>query len=456
MEIPRSIFKAYDIRGLVDEQITEEFSKNLGKAFITLLSKENPGKRLTIAVGRDMRDSSSRFQKALMQGITESGADVKDIGLVSTPAFYFGVGHLECDGGIMVTASHNPEKDNGYKITRHHARPVSGSNGIYDLADIMESDEYLVTDKVGVIEIFNGIPDKFVEMSIAFAGADKIRPFKIVVDPGNGMGAQYLDSFFQKHPQLTCEKLFWDLDGSFPNHESNPFKHENNIVLQEKIKELGADLGIATDGDGDRIFFFDENADMVEPEIVRGLIAQTMLRNNPGAFIGYDIRPGKITEDMILEAGGKPFVTKVGHSLIKEKMIELKSVFSGESSGHFYYKYSTGYYEGPITVAVQLLQELSKKEILMSEFVAPYRKYFQSGEINFKVADKQNAIDKIKQHYEDGELNELDGVSITYPDFWFNVRVSNTESILRLNLEAVDKDTMEKRRDELSALIQSY
>ena len=453
MDIPRSIFKAYDIRGFVDSQITEDFSKSLGKAFITLISKENPGKHLTIAVGRDMRDSSPRFQKALMQGMIESGADVKDIGLVSTPAFYFGVGYLECDGGIMVSASHNPAEYNGFKMTRDHARPVSGNDGINNLADIMESDAYLISDKTGAIEVVDGIPEKFVEMSIDFAGGDPIRPLKVVIDSGNGMGGQYLDSFLQKYPQISCEKLFWQLDGNFPNHESNPLKEENNVVLKERIIASGADFGIATDGDGDRIFFFDEHGKTVEPAILRGLLAQIMLRKNPGSTIVYDIRPGKITLDMILESGGKPFLAPVGHSLIKKEMLIHDSVFGGESSGHFFYKYPTGSYEGPITVAVQLLQELTRKNVSMSELVAQYRKYFHSGEINFEVEDKQGTIKKIKEHFAEGELNELDGITITYSDFWFNIRPSNTESILRLTVEAINKEAMEKRRDEVIGII---
>ena len=249
--------------------------------------------------------------------------------------------------------------------------------------------------------------------------------------------------------------MYWELDGSFPNHESNPFKDENNVDIQKRIVEEGADLGIATDGDGDRIFFFDETGAIVDPAIIRGLISQIVLRTNPGARIGYDIRPGKITEDMILESGGKPFITKVGHSLIKTDMIANDSPFSGESSGHFFYKYPTGSYEGPVTVVVHLLHEMSKKGVSLKELVGPLRKYVHSSEINFDVEDKLATIERIKQHFSDGELNELDGISIKYDDVWFNIRASNTESKLRLNLEAIDQATMEKRRDEVIAVIKS-
>jgi phosphomannomutase len=453
MNIERSIFKAYDIRGFVGTQISDEFSRGLGKAFVTMLSSELKNKKLKIAVGRDMRASSPAYQKALIEGIVESGADVVDIGLVSTPEFYFGVGYLECDGGIMVSASHNPAQYNGFKITRDHARPVSGDSGIKILAQIMEFDSFIKSEDKGNFEINSEIPNKFIEESIAFAGDDQIRDLKIVVDTGNGMGAQYLDNMLTKIQNLEFVKMYWDFDGNFPNHESNPFKDENNIDLQKRILEEKADLGIATDGDGDRIFFFDENAKMVEPAMVRGLIAQIMLRDHPGANIGYDIRPGKITEDMILEAGGKPFVTRVGHSLIKEKMIEYNSIFAGESSGHFFYKYQRGYFEGPVTVTVQIMQEMTRKNKKLSELVAPYRKYYHSGEINFEVEDKLKAIENLKIRYSDGKLNELDGITITYPDFWFNVRAGNTESILRLNLEATSNKLMELKRDEVSGVI---
>jgi len=453
MNIPREIFKMYDIRGLVGSQVNPELCFALGKAFVTLIAKENSGKDLTIAVGRDMRATSPEFQASLMKGMTEAGASVKDIGLVSTPAFYFGVGHLECDGGMMVTASHNPECDNGFKITRSKARPVSGDDGIQDLADIIESESYISSDITGDIEVIEGMPELFTKESIEFAGEGQINKLKIVVDPGNGMGAQYLEDMEGQIDEIEFVKMYWDLDGSFPNHESNPFKDENNVDLQKRIIEEGADLGIATDGDGDRIFFFDETGEMVDPSIVRGLIAQIVLRSNPGAQIGYDIRPGKITEDMIFEAGGKPFVTRVGHSLIKKEMIERESPFSGESSGHFFYKFPTGSYEGPVTVVVQILQEMAQKNVSLIELVKPLKKYVHSGEINFDVDDKDKMIEKIKTHFAEGEFNDLDGISISYDDFWFNIRASNTESKLRLNLEATDQTTMEKRRDEIVSLV---
>ncbi len=455
MMIPRHIFKMYDIRGLIGSEVDEALAEAVGRAFVTFLQKEHPGKPLTIAVGRDMRTSSPGLQEALMKAVAASGADVLDVGLVSTPAFYFSVGHTGADGAVMVTASHNPGEFNGFKMTRARAVPVSGYSGIQDVADIIEQESYVTPTRVGVRSVVSNVPALAAEAEVAFAGEAPVKKFKIVADSANGMGAQYLDELFRLVP-LDVTRMYWDLDGNFPNHEANPFKEENTEEIRKKVVQLGADLGITTDGDGDRIFFVDELGNTVEPAVVRGLIGQIMLRRNPGATVCYDIRPGKITEDMIREAGGVPCVTRVGHSLIKEKMIETGAVFAGESSGHFFYKFPTGNFEGPVAVAAQLLQELTARGVTLSELVRPLNRYVHSGEINFTVADKDGAIAAIKETYASGELSELDGITIAYPEFWFNVRASNTESLLRLNLEAVDRATMEAKRDEISALIKHF
>lgn len=453
MEIPRSIFKMYDIRGLIDGQLSEELAEAIGRGFVALLSKELPEQRLTIAVGRDMRETSPTFQAAVMKGITESGADVVDIGLVSTPAFYFGVGHTKASGGIMVSASHNPAEYNGFKLTRANALPVSGDTGIQELADIIEGEHFLSSEEVGTIRVEEGIPEKAVQAEIDLVGRPELPKMKIVVDTANGMGAQYFDILFNEY-DFDVTRLFWELDGSFPNHEADPLKPENQKDLQAKMKEVGADLGIATDGDGDRIFFVDNNGELIEPAIARGVLSAQVLKQHPGAKIGFDVRPGRITEDLIRENGGEPFKTRVGHSLIKEKMIENNSPFSGESSGHFFYRYETGSYEGPASAAVSFIQAVAESGKTVAEFVEPLKRYAHSGEINFVVEDKQATMEKIKEVFADGELNEMDGILIEYPDFWFNVRASNTEPKLRLNLEAVDQATMEAKRDEVIKIIE--
>ncbi len=450
MQIDRSIFKMYDIRGRLDGQVSPELAYAIGRGFATLLSREVDGP-LRVAVGRDMRDSSPGLQKEVIRGLQESGCHVVDIGLVSTPAFYFGVGNADAHGGVVVSASHNPSEYNGFKMVRANAVPVSGESGIHDLADIIEQDAYMPTGE-GSIEQQEGVERAFVEMSAAFAGEDSIGSLRIVADPGNGMGARYLEEMID-HLDLTAERLFWELDGNFPNHESNPFKEETLDELKKRVVESGADMGIATDGDGDRIAFVDETGAVLDPSILRGVIAQIVLRDHPGANICYDVRPGKVTIDLIEEAGGVPVVTRVGHSLIKEKMREVDAPFAGESSGHFYYRYPTGSYDGPVTMCVQLMQEMQRRGMKLSDFTKEFGRYVHSGEINFNVEDKVAKIEEIKEAFSDGDINDLDGVTITYDDFWFNVRPSNTESKLRLNLEAVDQDTMERRRDEVTAII---
>lgn len=443
----------YDIRGLVDEEITEDLAKKIGFAYAAMRQGEIGEKTpMTVVVGRDMRESSIGYQKSLMEGLVESGVRVLDIGLVSTPAFYFGVGHLQADGGIMVSASHNPAAYNGFKLTREMAIPVSGESGIVDMANWIEADNQIAPRDPGSIEMVENIPSLAAKAEFAHAGSHPIKKMKIVCDSANGMGAQFLDELF-KVVDADVTRMFWDFDGNFPNHEADPFKPENIVDIQAKVLETGADLGIATDGDGDRIFFIDNKGRLVIPAVLRGMLAQIVLRDAPGATIAYDIRPGKITEDMIVEAGGIPSIARVGHSLIKEQMRSVGAVFGGESSGHFFYTFPTGTYEGPVTVAAQILQEITRRGESLADIVEPLERYVHSGEINFKVEDKSGMMEALKNKYADGELNELDGITITFDNFWFNVRGSNTEPKLRLNLEASDKETMELKRDEIIAFI---
>lgn len=443
----------YDIRGLINDELSPAFAYNLGKAFATFLRQEVGKTQPSVVVGRDMRPSGVQYQQSLMQGLMASGCEVQDIGLVSTPAFYFGVSHTKADGGIMVSASHNPAEYNGFKLTRAQAVPISGETGIQEIARIMAEDAFDAPEEEGRMVAVADIPALHVNAEFTFAGIHRLPHFSIVADAANGMGAQYLDlAFDQLDSNIT--RLFWELDGTFPNHEADPFKPENTVDLRKKVVEVGADLGIATDGDGDRIFFIDDKGELVDPAIVRGIVAQAMLRHTPGATICYDIRPGKITEDMIREAGGVPVVTRVGHALIKERMKEVGAIFAGESSGHFYMKMPEGIYEAPVATMLVMLSEMMRSEgKKLSEIVAPLRKYAHSGEINYKVDDKAAALARLKEHYKDGQWVELDGLSVTYPDYWFNVRASNTESLLRLNLEAVDSVTMMKMRDEVAKII---
>ena len=458
MTFPKHIFKQYDIRGLINEEINPELAEKIGIAYAQFLSEEGgAGKGLLVVVGRDTRESSVEYQQRLMKGLVSQGVRVFDVGLVSTPAFYFCVGHLSADGGIMVSASHNPAQYNGFKLTRAMAIPISGDTGIQEIARMVEEMEQIPegAGEPGFVEPVEGLPVLSVAAEFAYAGKHPINKMKIVVDTANGMGAQYMDAFFDL-VSADVTRMYWDFDGSFPNHEADPFKPENTEAIRQKVLETGADLGITTDGDGDRIFFIDDKGRLVTPAVLRGMLAQIVLRDYPGATICYDIRPGKITRDMIEEVGGVPSVTRVGHSLIKEQMRSQGAVFGGESSGHFFYAFPTGVYEGPVTVATQILQEITRVGKPLSEIVEPLERYAHSGEINFVVKDKDAVVQALKETYADGELSELDGITITYPTFWFNVRGSNTEPKLRLNLEAVDETTMTAKRDELVAFIQNH
>lgn len=457
MTINPSVFKAYDIRGVYPTDINEDFAYKLGFAFADLRQKEEGKDKLTVLVSRDMRLSSPSLHESLIRGLVDSGVDVIDIGLASTPTMYFASAFYGCDGGIQVSASHNPKDDNGFKLVRKNGIPVSEDTGMYVLRDMVinsnpqkSATPGTLSRKENVIEdLYNS------ELSELHIDTSKIKPFKIVIDAGNSMGAVDTTKIFEKLP---CEiiKLNYELDGSFPAHQPDPLIDENLVPTMKAVVEHQADLGIVPDGDGDRYFFVDNEGQIIRQEILRGIMAQIALREQPGATVAYDIRPGKITLDMILEAGGKPIVTRVGHSLIKESMLKNNAIFGGESSGHYFYKFSYGTFEAPFALVLKFLQYISEQNKPLSEIIAPLKKYVHSGEINSVVADKAAKLDELKAKYHDAKnISTLDGVTIEYDNFWFNVRPSNTENKLRLNLEAVDQPTMEAKRDEVLALIRS-
>jgi phosphomannomutase len=307
-------------------------------------------------------------------------------------------------------------------------------------------------DSRGELSTIEDIARKQLEHDRAYVALDEIKPFKIAVDTANGMGAQYITELFKNLPIILIP-LNFDFDGTFPNHEADPLKEENLAQLKKAIIDNQADLGIATDGDGDRIFFVDEQGETVAPAIVRGLLARIFLKEKPGSKIGYDVRPGKITPDMIIENGGIPIITRVGHSLIKEQMLKENIYFAGESSGHFFLNLPLGCFEMPNIMIGKLLIEFSNCGRKISSYLKPLRRYFSSGEINSDVADKTAIIKAITEKYQDAKLSFLDGVTVEYPDFWFNVRASNTENKIRLNLEATNEALMEQKRDEDLAVI---
>jgi len=452
-----AVFKAYDIRGRYPDDIDEDFAYKLGFAYADLRQNEEHKDQLTVLVSRDMRLSSPSLHQSLISGLIDSGVDVIDIGLASTPTMYFAAAFYQCDGGIQVSASHNPKDDNGFKIVRTHSVPVSEDTGMYQLRDLCATITPQKSAQPGKLTHKEGVLDDLYQSELAETNVDPsiIKPFKIVIDAGNSMGALDTAKIFEKLP-CTLIKLNFDLDGSFPAHQPDPLVDANLQPTIDKVIAEHADLGIVPDGDGDRYFFVDDQGQIIRQEILRGIMAQIALKEKPGSTVAYDIRPGKITLDMILEAKGKPLVTRVGHSLIKESMIKNDAVFGGESSGHYFYKFSYGTFEAPFVFVLKFLQYVSAQNKPVSEIIKPLKKYFHSGEINSIVADKVGKIAELTAKYQDAKnISTLDGVTIEYNNFWFNVRPSNTENKLRLNLEAVDQPTMEAKRDEVLNLIRS-
>ncbi|MEQ1878340.1 MAG: phosphomannomutase/phosphoglucomutase [Bdellovibrionia bacterium] len=461
--IAKSIFKAYDIRGIVPTEIDTAVAYTLGRAFATLLIKRNPGKRLKIAVGGDMRLTTPELKTYFMGGAADVGVDVDDFGQVSTPTFYFGVGFFEYDGGAQVTASHNPKEWNGFKVVGYHASPIGKDSGIEEMHQMIDHRTlapFVEKEQKGAIHSRTDILQRAISEQrgpIAKLGEQTIHPFRIAIDSGNGMGGEDMQKLFETLP---CAAVWLNEkpDGNFPAHPADPMVEENTRDLRRVIIERECNLGIATDGDGDRYFFFDEKGEVVPQEILRGIIAQIELGQNPGAKIVHDARPGRITTDLIIQSGGTPVMAPVGHSLIKEVMISEDAVFGGESSGHFFYKLPYGTFEAPIVLVTRFLEYISKLDKPLSEIVAPHKRYANSGEINTHLESRELGLivlEKIKKAYAGGKQHFIDGLSIEFPDFWFSVRLSNTEPLIRLIVESPVKTTMETKRDEILSLIQA-
>ncbi|MFA5163708.1 MAG: phosphomannomutase/phosphoglucomutase [Patescibacteria group bacterium] len=450
------IFKAYDIRGVYGQDFDNDLAYRLGQAYVALRRKDpdylKSSDRMQVVVGRDMRLSSEDIKSSLIEGLLDAGADVIDINLVSTPTFYFAVANYNYDGGLMISASHNPKEWNGFKIVRSKARPVSGDSGLQDLLKLVEANDFPKIKDRGELRILDNVLEEQIRHDLKYAQAEQIKALKVVVDTANGMGSLYIERLFNLIPPKLIP-LNFELDGSFPIHEADPLKEENNQQIKATIIKEKADLGIAIDGDGDRVFFFDNQGQTINQAIIRGLLAKLFLKDKPKSKIGYDIRPGKITEDLILENGGEAVVTKVGHALIKEQMLKDNIYFAGESSGHFYLNLEIGCFEMPVIIILKMLQEISSQSVSAADYIKPFNKYYLSGEINSEVKDKVASLEKLAKKYADGKINKLDGLSVSYPDFWFNVRGSNTENKLRLNLEATRPEIMKAKTEEVLKLI---
>ena len=449
-DIDSSIFKAYDIRGKVGTQLTTKIAERIGASMGSWLPKDG-----VIAVGHDMRPDSHELANAFMQGLTSVGRDVMDIGQVASDMIYFTVGHFNLAGGAMITASHNPGDDNGIKICREEARPIGVESGLLEIRDRAMEQSYELASTLGSIEK-QDVKSEWINFALSFVDPSTWKPYNIVVDAGNGMAGAVIPELEDKVP-LKVDELFFELDGSFPNHIANPLVPENLVDLQKRIKDTKADFGIAFDGDGDRAVVVDETGTALSGTITTALLAEYFLRKQPGATILYNAVCGRIVPDVVSQLGGKSYRTKVGHSYIKAKMREHDAVFAGEHSGHYYFKDNFCADSGLIGALV-IIQMLSESNKTLSDLANEYRqKYVVIPETNFTVDDKEAALHAIKAHYEtgSGNVDELDGITVNFHDGWVNVRPSNTESLLRLNAEAVDYPTLERYVNEATQLIEN-
>lgn len=439
-----SIFKAYDIRGVYPEEINEKIIYKIGRAFVDFLNCK------TVVLGRDIRLSSQKLFDALSKGITDQGADVINIGLSSTPMMYYAVHKLKAGGGLVITASHNPKEWNGLKLVREEAKALSGEEGIEDIERRVINNEFRDVDEHGKI-IQKDIKNEYIEYVKSYAG--NINDFKIVIDCGNGMAGNVIFELLKKL-KIKHSALYSEMDGQFPNHTPDPLKEENMKELQKKVMELKSDVGFAFDGDVDRIMLVDEKGNRIPGDITTALIAKNILTKKKGIKIIYDIRASKSVRELIQKNGGTPIVWKAGHSIIKKKMRDEGIEFGGEKSGHYFYK-ENFYTDSALITMIYVLEMMQKERKKLSELVESINPYSASGEINFEIEDKQGTMKKVEQHYKDAQITHIDGVTIEYPDWWFNLRESNTEPLLRLNLEADSKELMKKKINEVKQLLKN-
>jgi phosphomannomutase len=452
---PPGIFKAYDIRGIYGEEIDGDVAEAIGRAFVRVLAglADKPAGELRLGLGRDMRLSAPELSARYREGMTAEGATVLDAGMIATEMLYFLVGSRELDGGLMCTASHNPAAYTGAKLVEHGAIPLSGDRGIQDIRRAIESGLGEAPGGGAAEEV--EIADDFRAAALKFVDPGAVKPRRVVVDGGNGMAGPMVGPILEGLG-LDLAEMYFVPDGHFPGHEPNPLLEENRRLIIEKVRQEGAELGIAWDGDADRCFFIDETGEFVPGDFVTALLADSILRKQPGATILYDVRASRAVPDVVRRAGGVALVNRVGHAFFKTRMRDEGGAFGGEVSGHYYFHDFYNADSGTIP-ALLILELLSLEGQTLSERLEAFRsKYFISGEINSEVSDQQAKMRELEEHYSDGEIGHLDGVSVDYPEWHFNVRPSNTEPLLRLNLESlVSHQDMERRRDEVLALIRS-
>jgi phosphomannomutase len=406
-----------------------------------------------ICVGRDTRLSSPSMAAAVREGAADAGAEVVDIGMVGTEMVYFAVGELGLDGGIAVTASHNPKQYTGMKIVRRGALPVGGESGLFDVRDRAVAGVWRDATRGSIRE--EDIWSRFVDRVLTFVDLTELRPLRIVIDAANGMAGAMLPPVLDRLPMLDVVRCYFEPDGEFPNHEPNPLLPENREFIVRKTLEEGADLGVAFDGDADRCFFVDDTGEFVPGDFVTALFAESLLENEPGAKIIYDVRASRAVPDTIERAGGLPLVNRVGHAFIKARMRKDDAAFAGEVSGHYYFRDFSQADSGVVPFLL-MLELISKRGRKLSEILEPLRsRYFITGEINTPVPDVALKLQELKERYAEGRISHLDGISVDFDDWHFNVRPSNTEPLLRLNLEATSEELMERKRDEVLEVIRS-
>lgn len=423
------------------DQLNEETAFKLGRVFYNFIDGNQ------VVVGRDMRLSADTISSSLIDGLLKSGADVINVGMVSTPMIYFAIANYGVDGGIMVTASHNPAKYNGFKLSKELARPIFDDE-IARIRDKITSEEFSDSIEYGK-ETKKDILKDYTAHVLKFA--ENIKNLKIVIDAANGIAGSIVSHIF-KDLDIEIIPLYFELDGSFPNHEADPLKHENLRDLQTKVVESKADIGIGYDGDADRLIFVDDCGEIIGADLITALVAQELIKKHPNSKVIYDLRSSRIVKDAVEKAGGKAIKSRVGHAFIKEIMREENALFGGELSGHYYYRENWFADNSDIT-AIMVMNAVSSSGKKLSELIEPLKIYCASGEINFEVEDKDKKIEEIEQHFSDGEVSKIDGLLVEYDNWWFNLRKSNTEPLLRLNVEADSKEILEKNLKSLKSLL---
>jgi phosphomannomutase len=451
MSINSAIFKAYDIRGLYPSEINEEAARLIGRGFVSYLGAQR------IAVSRDMRLSSPSIAAAFIAGATEQGADVVDYGMMGTDMMYFAVARDGHDGGVQITASHNPKEYNGIKMVRKEAFPLSGDAGINDIRDLIASGNLPApAERPGTVS-HEDVVDDYVKHVLSFIDPARIQPFNVVLDAGNGMAGLVAPKLFAGLPCKVTTMCF-EVDGTFPNHEANPLIEENRRDIVQRVIRDTADIGIAWDGDADRVFFIDGSGEFIAGDFITALLAEAFLLKHPGAKIVYDLRASYAVKDTAAKYGGTALMNRVGHAFFKQRMREEGAIFGGEVTGHYYFR-DYFFADNGFIPALLILELMSIKGQTLRDLLAPLReKYFISGEINTKLSDMSlipAKLDALSARYQNARVYSLDGISAEYPDWHFNVRASNTEPMLRLNLEATTEAMMEEKRDEVLEFIRS-